>query len=240
MDVSRTIECASFWDALVLGSMLEEHGAQVRRPDEDAPLSMVASGTLDGMRAAVAQFRHEFPRSGPVVIEGEDRDHGADNGQSAAPRDHIGEETRVADPAQSQAIPRRCSASSAEGSQCQFPAEPGDHLCATHAEAMLPETGPTAQRESPGTAERADGTQAQEAGSGPATGAPDVHEWVDPDQLLDFEVVIILQEARYHRSGCTLIRLLGSYDLEIVTRQEAEAEGYVPCRACKPDKPLWA
>jgi hypothetical protein len=225
---------------LVLESMLEEHGAQVRRPDDDAPLTMVATGTLDEIRAAVAQLRHELVGAGPVVLEGEDRDHGADNGQSAAPRGHIGEKTRIADPARSQAIPRPRSASTAEGSQSKLPAEPGDHLCATHTEAMLPEKGPTAQRESPGTAERADGTQAQEAGSGPATGAPDVHEWVDPDQLLDFEVVIILHEARYHRSGCTLIRLLGSDNLEIVTRQEAEAEGHVPCRACKPEKPLWA
>jgi hypothetical protein len=72
VDVSRTIKCALLGDALVLGSMLEEHGAQVRRPDEDAPLTMVATGTLDGIRAAVAQLRHELVGSGLVVIEGED------------------------------------------------------------------------------------------------------------------------------------------------------------------------
>jgi hypothetical protein len=68
----------------------------------------------------------------------------------------------------------------------------------------------------------------------------DADEWADPDQLQDFEVVIVPAEARYHRSGCTLIRLFGSDDLEILTRQEAEAKGYVPCRACAPDSPLLA
>ena len=77
MEVSRTITCASFWDALVLAAILEEQGVPVRRPDEDAPLSMMASGALDGIKAAVAQLRHEFPNFGPVMIEGEDPDDGA-------------------------------------------------------------------------------------------------------------------------------------------------------------------
>jgi methylphosphotriester-DNA--protein-cysteine methyltransferase len=50
--------------------------------------------------------------------------------------------------------------------------------------------------------------------------------------------VIVPAEARYHRSGCTLIRLFDVEDLDVLTRQEAEAKGYVPCRACKPDNPL--
>jgi hypothetical protein len=218
--------------------MLEEHGAQVRRPDEDAPLTMVATGTLDGIRAAAAQLIHEFPGSGPVVIEGEDRAYGADNWQSAAPRGHIGKETPAADPAPPQAIPRRCSAATAKGSQCKLPAMPGDHVCAIHAEASLPRTAPAAPGQSRGPAERADGAQPAAAGGGPTAGALDADEWADPDQLQDFEVVIVPAEARYHRSGCTLIRLFGSDDLEILTRQEAEAKGYVPCRACKPDNPL--
>ena len=77
MEVSRTITCASFWDALVLAAILEAQGVPVRRPDEDAPLSMMASGSLDGIKAAVAQLRHEFPNFGPVMIEGEDPDDGA-------------------------------------------------------------------------------------------------------------------------------------------------------------------
>jgi hypothetical protein len=220
--------------------MLEEHGAQVRRPDEDAPLTMVATGTLDGIRAAVAQLTHELVGAGPVVLEGEDRDYGAVNGLSAALSGHIGEETPVADPAQSQAIPRRCSASTTKGSQCKLPAMPGDHICAIHAEASLPRTAPAAPGQSRGPAELADGAQPAAAGGGPATGALDADEWADPDQLQDFEVVIVPAEARYHRSGCTLIRLFGSDDLEILTRQEAEAKGYVPCRACAPDSPLLA
>ena len=195
---------------------------------------MVATGTLDGIRAAVEQLCHEFPGSGPVVIEGEDRAYGADNWQSAAPRGHIGEETPAADPAPSQAIPRRCSASTAKGSQCKLPAMPGDHICAIHAEASLPRTAPAAPGQSRGPAELADGAQPAAASGGPATGALDADEWVDSDQLQDFEVVIVPAEARHHRSGCTLIRLFGSDDLEILTRHEAEAKGYVPCRACKP------
>jgi hypothetical protein len=231
--VSRTISCASFWDALVLGLMLEEHGAQVRRPDEVAPLTMVATGTLDGIRAAVAQLCHEFPGSGPVVIEGEDRAYG----QSAAPRGHIGEETPVADPAPSQTIPRRCSASTARGSQCKLPAMPGDHVCAIHAEASLPRTAPAAPGQSRGPSERADSAQPEAAGGGPATGALDAHGSADPDQLQDCEVLIVPADDRYHRSGCTVIRLFGSDDLETLTQHEAEAKGYVPCRACKPDHP---
>ncbi len=42
--------------------------------------------------------------------------------------------------------------------------------------------------------------------------------------------------ARYHRSECILIRFLGPDDLEIMTRQAAEADSFVPCRACQPDK----
>jgi hypothetical protein len=172
--------------------MLEEHGAQVRRPDEDAPLTMVATGTLDGIRAAVAQLRHGLVGSGLVVIEGEDRD---------------------------------CGAVNVEGSQCKFPAVPGDAMCSNHAEA----------------AEGAGGAQAEAVGSDPAPGALDAHECADPDQPLDVEVVVIPAEARYHRAGCTLIRLLSSHDLirllsshdlEILTRREARTEGYVPCRAC--------
>jgi hypothetical protein len=171
--------------------MLEEHGAQVRRPDEDAPLTMVATGTLDGIRAAVAQLRHGLVGSGLVVIEGEDRD---------------------------------CGAVNVEGSQCKFPAVPGDAMCSNHAEA----------------AEGAGGAQAEAVGSDPAPGALDAHECADPDQPLDVEVVVIPAEARYHRAGCTLIRLLSSHDLEILTGREAQTEGYVPCRACKPDNSPWA
>jgi hypothetical protein len=54
----------------------------------------------------------------------------------------------------------------------------------------------------------------------------------------DSVVVIVPGINRYHRSGCILIRFLGSDDLETSTKQEAEENGSVPCRACEPQKPL--
>ena len=42
--------------------------------------------------------------------------------------------------------------------------------------------------------------------------------------------------ARYHRSGCILIRFLGQDDLEVMTRQAAEEAEFVACRACQPDQ----
>jgi len=220
--------------------MLEEQGAQVSPPDEGVVLSMVASGTLDMIRAAVAQLHHEFPRSGPVMIDGEKQDEGAHSEHSAAPGDHIPEETPIANPAQSQAVSRQCRAFTADGSQCKLPAERGDAMCANHAGAMPPETEPAAHEQSPGSAEHADGGQAPAAGSGPATRARDAQEQGDTGQPLDGEVVIVPGEARYHRSDCVSIRLLGSDDLTTTTRHKAEDDGCVPCRACKPDKPLSA
>ncbi|HEY6276190.1 MAG TPA: hypothetical protein VIX86_07640 [Streptosporangiaceae bacterium] len=53
---------------------------------------------------------------------------------------------------------------------------------------------------------------------------------------LDDEVAIVPGVARYHRTGCILIRFLGDGDLESTTRRQAEAKGCVPCRACEPEK----
>src|SRR5215475_13644039 len=76
--------------------MLEEHGVQVHVPEQGVVLSMVASGELDGIKAAVEQLGSEFPHSGSVIIEGEDRDRGAENGRATAlPRDLV-EEARTA------------------------------------------------------------------------------------------------------------------------------------------------
>jgi hypothetical protein len=49
-------------------------------------------------------------------------------------------------------------------------------------------------------------------------------------------VTIVPGVARYHRAGCILIRFLADGDLEQVTRQQAEARGCSPCRACEPEK----
>jgi hypothetical protein len=184
VDVSVTVKCASFWDALVLRLMLEEQGAKVHRPDEAVSLTIVASGALDRIRAAVAQLHHEFPRSGTVIIENENGD----------------EVTGAAQPE--------------------------------------PATGAAAQKESPASTERADSAQA--AGSGPVTAAAEPQEGGDRDQPLGSKVVTVPGETRYHRRGCTLIRLLGSDDLKTSTRQQAEADRCVPCQACKPDRPLGA
>jgi hypothetical protein len=59
-------------------------------------------------------------------------------------------------------------------------------------------------------------------------------------QTVDDEVTIVPGVARYHRSGCILIRFLGGDDLETTTRRAAETDGCIPCRACEPDKPLSA
>src|SRR5436190_3380151 len=96
VEAFRGIKCSSFWDALVLRLMLEEHGVQVHVPDQGVVLSMVASGELDGIRAAVEQLSSEFPRSGSVIIEGEDRDRSAENGRATALSYDIAEEARAA------------------------------------------------------------------------------------------------------------------------------------------------
>src|SRR5947199_45260 len=62
----------------------------------------------------------------------------------------------------------------------------------------------------------------------------DAHGRVDTGAPLDGEVVIVPGVARYHHSGCMLIRLLARDDLETSRRQEAEAAGCVACAACKP------
>ena len=49
-------------------SLLEKQGVQVRQPDEVAFVSVVASGDLDQIEAAVAQLRNESPRSGPITF----------------------------------------------------------------------------------------------------------------------------------------------------------------------------
>ncbi len=54
--------------------------------------------------------------------------------------------------------------------------------------------------------------------------------------LTDSQVSVVPGIARYHRADCILIRFLSPEDLETMTRAAAEASGYVPCRACRPEK----
>jgi hypothetical protein len=77
--------------------------------------------------------------------------------------------------------------------------------------------------EEPAAEERADGEPAADRPAGkPAPGR--------------IEVTVVPGVARYHRSGCILIRFLGAGDLEIMTRQEAVEAKLVACRACQPDQ----
>ena len=131
MEVCRKIECAGYWDALVVGQIFEEHGIQVCRPDEVAPLTMQASGSITEIRAAVAQFVGEFPRAEPIVIEGEDADPNMGRGRPAGPRYH-NEGMRAHEQPPLAASPPRCSASTAKGSQCKLPAVQGASVCAIH------------------------------------------------------------------------------------------------------------
>jgi len=131
MDVCRKIKCAGYWDALVVGQIFEEHGIQVRRPDEVAPLTMEASGSIAEIRAAVAQFVGEFPRAEPIVIEGEDAARNMGRGLPAGPS-YQNEGMRAREQAPLAAGPSRCSASTAKGSQCKLPAVQGASVCAIH------------------------------------------------------------------------------------------------------------
>jgi hypothetical protein len=56
-----------------------EHGIQVRQPDDDAPFTIVASGSLDEVRAAVAQFSQKFARGDSAVVEAVSPDRSAYN-----------------------------------------------------------------------------------------------------------------------------------------------------------------
>jgi len=49
-------------------------------------------------------------------------------------------------------------------------------------------------------------------------------------------VTVVPGIGRYHLPGCILIRFLGGEDLQVMTRQAAEASGCVPCKACRPEK----
>jgi hypothetical protein len=116
--------------------MLEEHGVRVHVPDQGVVLSMVASGKLDGIRAAVEQLGNEFPRSGSVIIEGEDRDRSAENGRATALSYDIAEEARAAHRAQAQEARRPTSGAARRQ---DAPGLPGD--TAQPQEALRPPAG---------------------------------------------------------------------------------------------------
>ena len=121
--------------------------------------------------------------------------------------------------------------------------------------AMGETAGPGPQREAPTAAGGAAGQRAPEAGSGTVAGQTGAAPARDGDKRSATDqsgaersgptpppdsnaVVIVPGIARYHRTGCILIRFLGSDDIQTSTAQEATAKGCAPCRACEPDKPL--
>jgi hypothetical protein len=184
---------------------------------------MVASGTPDGIKAAVAQLGQEFPRAGPVVIEGEDRGEGVVNVQPATPHDPMMKETRKTDSPDPGQSPGGASHRRPRTSNANSPPSP----------AM-----PAVHGVIPGRAEHADVAPAQSANSRPSAGAVNSQETGHLDRSLNGEVVIVRGEVRYHRRNCILIRLLSSDDLKTLAQQKAKADGCMPCRACQPDKPL--
>jgi hypothetical protein len=56
------------------------------------------------------------------------------------------------------------------------------------------------------------------------------------DAEAEIQVSVVPGIARYHKADCILIRFLSAEDLQTMTRQEAEASGCAPCRACRPEK----
>jgi hypothetical protein len=86
------------------------------------------------------------------------------------------------------------------------------------------ETATPAERTATGTGAGAAAGSAP--GGGPARRSPDT------------EVIIVQGIGRYHRSGCILIRFMGSEDLQAMTLRAAEESGCVPCKACRPEQQL--
>jgi len=70
VESSHEINCAGFWDALVLKHLLEGNGVRVRPPQEEVFLTLTASGPVDVINAAVAELAGKYPRSGPFIVDG--------------------------------------------------------------------------------------------------------------------------------------------------------------------------
>jgi hypothetical protein len=81
----------------------------------------------------------------------------------------------------------------------------------------------------------ASGQAARPAGASPAPEGP-VKQAATPLPPGQVEVTVVPGVARYHRNGCILIRFLGTGDLEVMPRQQAQDAGLAACRACQPDE----
>ena len=100
---------------------------------------------------------------------------------------------------------------------------PGTGVTAASAPATTAGPASTAPATADGLTSAAAPAAAKSAGGGSAgTGAT--------------EVSVVPGIARYHLADCILIRFLGDDDLESMSLPAAEAAGYVPCKACKPEQ----
>jgi hypothetical protein len=76
------------------------------------------------------------------------------------------------------------------------------------------------------------GANGTSTSGGPGDAAPGAASAAASDE----QVLVVPGIARYHKSGCILIRFLGEEDLSTMSRAAAEESGCVACRACRPDK----
>jgi hypothetical protein len=97
-----------------------------------ADIAIAQTSAIQALAAAIERLA-AATESTPAST---DPDNYAYNGQSAAPSYPTKGSLRTDEPAQSEARPRRCSASTAKGTQCKLPAEPGDAMCAIHGHQM--------------------------------------------------------------------------------------------------------
>jgi hypothetical protein len=94
--------------------------------------------------------------------------------------------------------------------------------------------GPAGAGQAPGSAGGQADRPARPTGTVPVAGT--VTQAARPQSTGQIEVTVVPGVARYHRSGCILIRFLGTDDLAVMPRQQAQDAGFVACRACQPDE----
>jgi hypothetical protein len=211
------------------------------RADPDADAAAATSAATAGSASTASAGSASAASAGPSPAPGE-----------AGPRTDGEAKPPSATPAGNATPVGRPSATLFEPAGRAMPSRSPDQVTAKTA-------GPGTQREAPNGAEEVSGQRAPEAGSGTGAGQTGAAPARDDDErgteksgteksgteksgpapATDGNAVVIVPGvARYHRTGCILIRFLGGDGLETSTAQAAEAKGCAPCRACEPDKPL--
>jgi hypothetical protein len=227
-----------------------EADAKAGRAGGDAEAGRAVSDAGgDTVTASIASSRGEDERAagdsrvveGNWAVEGSRalEDNRAVEGDADAGRDGPADEDAKRDAAPAVSDSGRGAVSDTPG------AGPGEHSGAPSARSSEPALGPAQEATAPeATAAKTSGPiLGQPPGptvQGKAAGARDDHDQAGSAQAPNEEVTIVPGVARYHRSGCILIRFLGGDDIETTSRREAAAKGCKPCRACEPDKPLSA